>query len=145
MNQTQTRIVTQKTEDLHRLANQAEARGIRILLTADGEHFATSTSNPTTLHRVSRHGCDCRGFSYWGRCSHHSLLLSQLGEIPDIETVVTDVVILDEAPAPCRSCRGTGFVRMTTGPALSDWEMAPCTKCSGQPALSPRSVAVCAA
>ncbi len=119
------RIGTQRVEDLHRLANQAEAKGVRILLTADGEHFATSTSNPTTLHRVSEQGCDCRGFSYWGRCSHHSLLLSQLGLIPD-PTPAVEVVVLDERPAPCRSCRGAGFTRAYFGGKLSDWIAIPC-------------------
>ncbi len=119
------RIVTQKAEDLHRLANQAEQKGIRILLTADGEHFATSASNPTMLHRVSEHGCDCKGFAYWGRCSHHALLLSQLGLIPDPEPVV-EVVILDAQPAPCRSCRGAGFTRAYVGGKLSDWIAIPC-------------------
>nr|MDP9473776.1 hypothetical protein [Chloroflexota bacterium] len=117
-----TRRIAQTTaEDLHRLANQAESRGIRILLTADGEHFATSTSNPTMLHRVSPQGCDCKGFTYWGRCSHHSLLLAELGRLPDPEPVVTDVVVLDEQPAPCRSCRGEGSVRAYIGGGLSDW------------------------
>ncbi len=145
MNTIESRITTQRAEDLHRLANQAEARGIRILLTADGEHFATSATNPTQLHRVSPESCDCRGFTYWQRCTHHSLLLSELGLIPDVDPVVTDVVVIAEQPAPCRSCRGTGFVRMTTGPALSDWVTAPCTACSRQPAPSPSPVAVCAA
>ncbi len=144
MNQTQVRVETQRAEDLRRLADQAERRGVRILLTSDGSHFATSASNPTALHRVSEQGCDCKGFAYWQRCSHHSLLLSELGLIPDLDPVVTDVVIV-EAPAPCRSCRGSGFVRMTTGPALADWVIAPCTACTGQPAPSPRPVAVCAA
>ncbi len=120
------RIATQKAEDLLRLADKAEAKGITILLTADGEHFATSASNPTSLHRVSEHGCDCKGFAYWGRCSHHSLLLSQLGLIPDPEPVVTEVVILDERPAPCRSCKGEGFVRAYVGGGLSDWIAIPC-------------------
>ncbi len=142
---TQRRVNVQRSEDLARLADQAERRGVRILLTSDGQHFATSASNPTTLHRVSRQGCDCRGFTYWGRCTHHSLLLAELGLIPDPEPVVSDVVILDEAPAPCRSCRDSGFVRMTTGPALSDWVTAPCTACSRQPVPSPGPVAVCAA
>ncbi len=121
------RIVTQKAEDLHRLANQAEQKGVKILLTADGEHFATSASNPTMLHRVSEHGCDCKGFAYWGRCSHHALLLSQLGLIPDPDPVVTEVVILDEQPAPCRSCKGEGFVRAFFGGKLSDWVAIPCS------------------
>ncbi len=121
------RVSTQRVEDLHRLANQAEAKGVKILLTADGEHFATSTSNPTMLHRVSEHGCDCKGFAYWGRCSHHSLLLSQLGRIPDSEPTVnvTEVVIIEE-PAPCRSCRGAGYVRAYVGGKLSDWIPVPC-------------------
>ncbi len=117
------RIVTEKAEDLHRLADQGERKGVKILLTADGEHLATSTSNPTMLHRVSEQGCDCKGFAAWGRCSHHSLLLSQLGLLPDPEPVVTAVVI---EPAPCRLCRGEGFVRSYTGDKLSDWVAVPC-------------------
>ncbi len=121
------RIGTQRVEDLHRLANQAEQKGVKILLTADGEHLATSTSTPTLLHRVSEQGCDCKGFAYWGRCSHHALLLSQLGFIPDLEPVVTEVVILDEQPAACRSCRGAGYVRAYIGGGLADWVAVPCS------------------
>ncbi len=123
---TSRRIATQCVEDLHRLADQGERKGIRILLTADGEHFATSASNPTSLHRVSEQGCDCKGFACWGRCSHHSLLLSQLGLIPD-PTPVVEVVILDEQPAPCRSCRGSGTTRAYFGGRLSDWIEVPCS------------------
>ncbi len=125
---TRRRIAATTTEDLHRLADQGERKGIKILLTADGSHFATSISNPTMLHRVSERGCDCKGFAAWGRCSHHSLLLSQLGGIPDAEPIVniTEVVILDEQPAPCRSCRGEGVTRAYIGGGLSDWVMVPC-------------------
>ncbi len=142
MNQTQSRIVTQRAEDLHRLAGQAEAKGVRILVDhRTGQHVATSASDPTRCYQVdAERGCTCKGYAVWQRCQHHSLLLSQLGLIPDVE----DVVIV-EAPAPCRSCRGSGFVRMTTGPGLADWQMAPCTKCPSQPAPNPRPVAVCAA
>ncbi len=122
---TSRRVSTQRVEDLHRLANQAEQKGIRILLTADGEHLATSATNPTLLHRVDERGCDCRGFFYWHRCTHHALLLSQLGLIPDPDPVVADVVILEQ-PAPCRSCRGEGFVRAFFGGKLSDWVAIPC-------------------
>ncbi|MDP9357365.1 MAG: hypothetical protein M3R02_19160, partial [Chloroflexota bacterium] len=76
------------------------------------------------LHRVSEHGCDCKGFAYWGRCSHHSLLLSQLGLIRD--PVVAEVVVLDAQPAPCRSCRGAGVTRAYVGGGLSDWITIPC-------------------
>jgi hypothetical protein len=137
MNQTQSRISTQRAEDLHRLADQAEVRGIRILLTADGEHFATSSSNPTTLHRVSPQGCGCKGFTCWGRCMHHALLLSELGLIPDIDPIVTDVVILDEQPAPCRSCRGEGWIRMSTGAGLADWVAAECSCRASTRAVAP--------
>ncbi len=124
---TSRRISTQRVEDLHRLANQAEQKGVEILLTTDGEHFATSTSTPTLLHRVSERGCDCKGFASWGRCSHHALLLSQLGLIPDPEPTVnvTEVVIIEQ-PAPCRSCRGEGFVRAYVGGGLNDWTAVPC-------------------
>ncbi len=131
MNTATTRRIAQTTvEDLHRLANQAEQKGVRILLTADGEHFATSSTSAVTLHRVSPEGCDCRGFLYWNRCSHHSLLLAELGLIPDVDPVVTDVVILDEQPVPCRECRGSGYVRVTTGSRLSDWTMTYCFACA---------------
>ncbi len=120
---TQRRVNVQRSEDLARLADQAERRGVRILLTADGEHLATSATNPTLLHRVDERGCDCRGFFYWHRCTHHALLLSQLGLIPD--PVVADVVIVEQ-PAPCRSCRGEGFVRAFFGGKPSDWVAIPC-------------------
>ncbi len=123
MNQTQTRITTQRVEDLLRLADQAEARGIRILLTADGEHFATSSSDPTTLHRVSRQGCDCKGFSCWQRCSHHSLLLSQLDLIPDVDPDAAT----NERPAERCRCGGQGYTFAYTGGHLSDWVAVPCS------------------
>ncbi len=135
MNTTTRRIDTQRAEDLHRLADQGERNGCRILVEPiSGAHFATSATSPI-LYRVSVDGgCTCRGYQVWRRCQHHSLLLSELGAIPDPESVVSDVVILDEQPASCRTCRGTGFLRMTTGPALSDWVMAPCTNCPGHQA-----------
>ncbi|MDP9354400.1 MAG: hypothetical protein M3R02_03815 [Chloroflexota bacterium] len=122
--QTQRRVNVQRSEDLARLADQAERRGIRILLTADGEHFATSSSNPTTLHRVSERGCDCRGFSYWMRCSHHSLLLAQLGALPDVEP---DIVVDERHSERCRTCRGEGYVRAYVGGGLNDWTAVPCS------------------
>ncbi|MDP9357657.1 MAG: hypothetical protein M3R02_20695 [Chloroflexota bacterium] len=120
------RVSAQRVEDLLRLADQGERKGIRILLTEDGAHFATSASDKTRLHRVSPDGCDCRGYQAWHRCMHHSLLLSQLGLIPDPAPAVTEVVVLDEQPAPCRSCRGAGYVRAYVGGGLSDWIPVPC-------------------
>ncbi len=132
---TQRRVNVQRSEDLARLADQAERRGVRILLTSDGQHFATSASNPTTLHRVSPQGCDCKGFTYWRRCQHHSLLLAELGRLPDVEAAVTDVVIV-EAPAPCRACRGAGWIRMSTGAGLADWVAVECSCRAGSKGVS---------
>ncbi|MDP9411256.1 MAG: hypothetical protein M3P70_12305 [Actinomycetota bacterium] len=91
-----------------------------------GQHVATSASNPTHCYHVDAdRGCTCKGYGTWGRCQHHSLLLSELGLIPDVEPVVSDVVVL-EAPAPCRSCRGEGVTRAYMGGGLSDWVAVPC-------------------
>ncbi|MDP9355930.1 MAG: hypothetical protein M3Q71_02725 [Chloroflexota bacterium] len=140
MDTVEARITRHRLEDLHRLAAKAEKGGSRILHVAGtSNHVATSASSPV-CYQVSVAGCSCRGFATWGRCGHWALLLSELGRLPDL----TDTVV-EERPAPCRSCRGTGFVRMTTGPALSDWVTTPCTACSGHPAPSPSPVAVCAA
>ncbi len=124
--QTQTRIGRQRTEDLIRLADQAEQRGIVIRMTLDGEMLATSVSNPTLLHRVTRETCDCRGFRCWGRCTHHALLLSQLGEIPDLAPTFVACPVCHgsgidpecsghrvaggTATCPCYGCRGNGTV-----------------------------------
>ncbi len=135
------RISRQHAENLRRLANKAEASSVRILrIAGTSDHVATSSTHPVCYAVSVEGGCSCKGYGTWHRCMHHALLLAELGLIPDVE----DVVIV-EAPAPCRSCRGSGFVRMTTGPGLSDWQMAPCTKCPGHHAPSPRPVAVHAA
>ncbi len=140
MDTVESRITRHRLEDLHRLAAKAEQGGSRILHVAGtSNHVATSASSPV-CYQVSVAGCTCKGFTTWDRCGHWALLLSELGRLPDL----TDTVIAEQS-APCRSCRGSGFVRMTTGPALSDWVVAPCTACTGQPAPSPSPVAVCAA
>ncbi len=136
---TQRRVNVQRSEDLARLADQGERKGIRILLTADGAHFATSASTPTMLHRVSEQGCDCRGYQAWHRCMHHSLLLSQLGRIPDPEPTVnvTEVVILDAQPAPasvgsCSMCGGRGIDPDCAGHPVAGMTIhCPCYQCQG--------------
>ncbi|MDP9358170.1 MAG: hypothetical protein M3R02_23375 [Chloroflexota bacterium] len=139
--QTQTtitrRIAQTTAEDLHRLANQAERKGVRLLVDhRTGQHVATSASNPTTCYHVDvARGCTCKGYVVWGRCGHWALLLAELGQLPDMEMdavldeqpmanpVVTAVVV---EPAPCRSCRGAGFTRAYIGGGLSDWVAVPC-------------------
>ncbi len=121
------RIVTQKAEDLHRLANQGEKKGVRILVDPrTGQHVATSASDPTRCYLVDvERGCTCKGYGTWQRCQHYALLLAELGRIPDPAPVV-EVVILDAQPAPCRSCRGEGWIRMSTGAGLADWVAVEC-------------------
>ncbi len=128
---TSRRVSTQRVEDLLRLANQAEAKGVRILVDPrTGQHVATSASDPTRCYHVDvENGCTCRGYAVWQRCQHHALLLAELGLIPDPDPdpVVTEVVVLDEQPAACRSCRGAGWIRMSTGAGLADWVALPCS------------------
>ncbi len=123
------RIVTQKAEDLHRLANQGEKKGVRILVDPrTGQHVATSASDPARCYHVDvERGCTCPGYAAWQRCQHHALLLAELGRLPEMEPVVTEVVVLDEQPAPCRSCRGAGYVRAYIGGKLSDWVAVACS------------------
>lgn len=85
MNTTTTaRIVRQTAEDHQRRAAQAEREGVRILVDhRTGQHVATSASDASRCYHVTLAGCTCRGFTFWGRCKHHSLLLAELGRIPD--------------------------------------------------------------
>lgn len=81
---TQRRITVQTAEDHLRRAAQAEREGVRILVDhRTGQHVATSASDASRCYHVTPSGCTCRGFTYWGRCKHHSLLLAELGRIPD--------------------------------------------------------------
>ncbi len=128
---TSRRIVTQRVEDLHRLADQAKCKGVRILVDhRTGQHVATSASDPTTCYHVDvERGCTCKGFTAWQRCQHHALLLAELGRLPELDPVVTEVVIIEQ-PAPCRTCRGEGVTRAYIGGGLSDWVAVPCAGCS---------------
>ena len=118
----QTRTERQRVEDLIRLADQGERNGVRILCEpVSDQHFATSATSPI-LYRVSADGCGCRGFQAWRRCQHHALYLAEMGLLPDLEQ---DVVV-DDYPADRCRCRGQGYVRATTGPALADWLPIPC-------------------
>ncbi len=125
------RVGTQQAEDLHRLADQAERKGVRILVDhCMGQHVATSATDPTTCYHVDvERGCTCKGYGTWGRCQHHSLLLAELGRLPDPEPVVTTVVTIEQ-PAPCHFCRSEGFTRAYVGGGLSDWVAVPCAGCS---------------
>ncbi|MDP9355942.1 MAG: hypothetical protein M3R02_11815 [Chloroflexota bacterium] len=121
MDTVQARITRHRIEDLHRLAAKAEQGGSRILHVAGtSNHVATSATSPTR-YAVSLAGCTCKGFAAWGRCGHWALLLSELGRLPDLADTV-----VEERPAPCRTCRGEGSVRAYVSGGLSDWIMVPC-------------------
>ncbi len=121
MDTVEARVSRHRLEDLHRLAAKAEKGGSRILHVAGtSDHVATSASSPV-CYQVSVAGCACRGFQAWGRCGHWALLLSELGRLPDL----TDTVV-EEHPAPCRPCRGEGYVRAYVGGGLNDWTAVPC-------------------
>ena len=81
------RIATQRAEDWARLAGQGERNGVRILVDhRSGQHVATSASDPTRCYHVdAERGCTCKGWAVWNRCQHHSLLLAQLGWLPDLD------------------------------------------------------------
>ena len=125
MNTATTRRIAQTTaEDLARLAGQAERKGVRVLVDhRTGQHVATSATDPSRCYHVdARLGCTCKGWMAWQRCMHHSLLLAQLGQLPEVEP---DIAV-DEAPAPCRTCRGDGWVKVPTGGHLAEWIGVPC-------------------
>ncbi len=102
--------------DFWRLAEEAEQRGIRILVEPiSGEHFATSGSKADILYRLTGFSCTCKGYMRWQRCTHHSLLLAQLGWLPDPEPhpdpappapALTAAVTTERCP----DCDGTGKV-----------------------------------
>ncbi|MDP9358507.1 MAG: hypothetical protein M3R02_25120, partial [Chloroflexota bacterium] len=66
------RVSTQRAEDLHRLANQGERKGVKILVDPrTGQHVATSASDPTRCYHVDvERGCTCPGYAAWQRCQH---------------------------------------------------------------------------
>ena len=77
------RPVETKAQAVVRLAAQATANGIRIYV-YDLTYYATSTSDPGALHRVTAWSCDCTGYVFHGRCQHHAALLQHIGELPSV-------------------------------------------------------------
>lgn len=70
-------------------AAKARQDGMQLLRNTDtAEYFATSKSQPGTLHRVTLASCDCLGFARHQHCRHHSaltmaFLLQELTETPE--------------------------------------------------------------
>jgi hypothetical protein len=124
--------------DFWRLAEEAERRGIRILVEPiSGEHYATSATDPTRLYRLTHYSCTCKGFLTWQRCTHHSLLLAHLGWLPDVDPDPAPAAATAPSPKqdPCPDCQGEG-----TEPAMGRsgaWYRVPCPRCGGSGAADP--------
>jgi hypothetical protein len=99
------RIRAQRSETLSRLAAQAERNGVQILIDVRRQqHVATSASDPGACYLLDAEaGCTCRGYALWARCQRHSLLLAQLGYIPETESecaaAMVDRGAVDPLPA----------------------------------------------
>ena len=79
----ETHFTETERQALLRLLAKAKAEGVTLMRAKDGRHFASSVSQPGTLHYVTGLSCDCRGFVSHGRCKHHAALLSALGWLQD--------------------------------------------------------------
>jgi hypothetical protein len=78
--------VETEAEILHRLAAQAEARGVKIIQNiVTNHHFASSVSQPGKLHTVTLFSCSCVGFVRHGRCGHHALILKAYHCLPPLD------------------------------------------------------------
>src|SRR5215207_6679665 len=130
-------------EAVCRLANLARERGIAIYcydLGESVEFYATSTSRPGTLHRVTMFSCDCQGFIKHQRCTHHARLLDEVGELPTPPAApqLSIVTAPGETPEPiptfativCIECEGEGTV--TKDDRSGDpWDVT-CGSCRGR-------------
>ncbi len=121
---------------LTRLAAKAWQDGIRLFRNRSGRYFASSASQPGTLHYVTGYSCDCQGFVAHGRCKHHAALMTALGwvdEAPD-PTPPTET---SPITSTCSECQGTGQVTGTISTGRS-WTYASvtCTSCHGTGTVS---------
>jgi hypothetical protein len=128
-----------------RLAAQARARGVQLFcydLGRSVEYYATSTSRPGALHRVTLVSCDCPGFIRHQRCTHHARLLDEVGELPLTPSpppAVYDTSIPGCPPEPaetawiaivCDCCAGSGLDAMKD--RNGDWRDVTCPICAGR-------------
>ncbi len=132
---------TARPTDFWRLAEEAEQRGVRIMVEPiSGEHFATSGSKANILYKLTHYSCSCKGYMRWQRCSHHSLLLAQLGWLPDPEPEPDPSPASPALPVPvlvpCPDCDGTGRLTAYFGPEDDQGEID-CRTCGGAGEVEP--------
>jgi hypothetical protein len=116
------------TEDLHRLAAPARARGRRLTQEQPTVWYCSSATRPDP-HYVTGLSGDCRGFQEHQRCTHYALLLDHLGWLPKVEAEDA------KAPAltlvPCWTCSGGGVVSVQDCNRV-DWPHPPCPVLHGR-------------
>jgi hypothetical protein len=115
-----------REQTLTRLLVKAREDGIRLYRDSeDGRYYASSASDPDTLHYVTGYSCDCAGFFHHGACKHYAALMSALGWIAGEP----------EPPAPvaCCECAGRGTVTATvaTGRRTYRYDWQACPSCHG--------------
>jgi len=94
-------------EDLHRLADLGRQRDLHLFQEAgSGAWYCTSATDRFCLYYVTGLSCTCPGFLAHQRCSHNSLLLSELGWLPEPEPAPPAVV----EPMRCPACLGGGVI-----------------------------------
>jgi hypothetical protein len=120
---------------LWRLAQEAEQRGIRIMVEPiSGDHFATSSREVHTLYRLTHYSCTCKGFFRWQRCTHHALFLAQLGWLPEVgdhpdpePDPAAPGAALQPDTVVCLDCRGVEAFTAASGGVVE----LPCGSCAG--------------
>jgi hypothetical protein len=79
-----TRIQETFAEQVYRLAAKARREGSELFQDEiSGRWFASSRRHPGKLHQLSAISCTCPSFISRGYCGHLSLLLLELGYVPD--------------------------------------------------------------
>ena len=73
-------------QDLHRMADEAAARGLRVFtVVSSGGWLVNSQSDQSVLYPVDPvGGCVCHGYQRHQRCSHYAALIAALGWLPDL-------------------------------------------------------------
>lgn len=72
--------------DLHRMADEAAARGLRVFtVVSTGGWLVSSQRDESVLYPVDPvGGCVCHGYQRHQRCSHYGALIAALGWLPDL-------------------------------------------------------------